>query len=110
MASMQIVKNDKLVRLISMEEEAKAAAHDVRSVGMGLNIEKRFWKFSMILKLSDPSIRCGEGSDRPSFPDPSLLTRRHHSPPLPSHLTAPTRSNRSVLVADVDAIATNALN
>ena len=64
MAGMQAVKHDKLIRLISMEDEAKAAAHDVRSVGMGLNIEKRFWKFSMILKLSDPSIRCGGESNR----------------------------------------------
>mmetsp|Transcript_23430 Transcript_23430/g.62933 ORF Transcript_23430/g.62933 Transcript_23430/m.62933 type:complete len:381 (+) Transcript_23430:270-1412(+) len=75
MASMQVVRDDKQVHLISMEEEAKEAAHDVRSVGMGLNIEKRFWKFTMILKFMDR--------------DPNV---------------------QRILVADVDAIATNALN
>ena len=51
MRQMPAVKSDTLIRLVSMETEARAAAHDVRKEGHGLNLEKRFWKFSMILKV-----------------------------------------------------------
>ena len=70
---------------------------------MGLNIEKRFWKFTMILKFMgrDPNIQ--------------YVLARHYRPlttvlPPTTYHPPPTTPCRRILVADVDAIATNAHN